>query len=394
MNLFTRDGWCQTVLYASRVSGFLAAWHVVVFTAERYVIVHHPLRKDEFCTKRRARFVVCVVVAIALVLYTPTTWTHDVIRFGKLAACAPLPRHQYLMSAMATVDTLLSCLVPSLLIVVLNGRIIHKLRLYQTPASFNLPAPCPNRAAAAAAAATLRRRSLVRTSVSASGSMHVKFTTKALPLPPALNPSPTMPSIRLQRLQRGGSPVPVAAATLQHHHGGALSAVQPHQHPAARLARGHTQFRTARMLLVLSSLTVLLNLPTHVFRVQAVIHDLVGASIKGARGKFTWQELFQLFHFLNFAVNFFVYSCCGRHFRTGLVRLCSRLRWRVRRCYAGVSCRATSSSCRLHVCPCAAWRTRGYTGLCIGNDAVSDQTVDNQKDDRPSARNDAQPPDL
>jgi len=76
VGLFTRDGWCQAVLYASRVSGFLAAWHVVVFTAERYVIVHHPLRKDEFCTKRRARIVVGVVVVVALGLYTPTTWTH------------------------------------------------------------------------------------------------------------------------------------------------------------------------------------------------------------------------------------------------------------------------------------------------------------------------------
>ena len=158
VHLFTRDGWCQTVLYASRVSCLLAAWHVVVFTAERYVIVRHPLRKNELCTKRRARIAVGVVVVIALALYTPTTWTHDVteprgahhpttwthdvIRFGKLAVCAPLPRHQYVMSAMATVDTLLSCLVPSLLIVVLNGRIIHKLRLYQTPASINLPAPC------------------------------------------------------------------------------------------------------------------------------------------------------------------------------------------------------------------------------------------------------------
>ena len=75
VGLFTRDGWCQAVLYASRVSGFLAAWHVVVFTAKRYIIVHHPLRKDEFCTKRRARIVVGVVILVALVLYTPTTWT-------------------------------------------------------------------------------------------------------------------------------------------------------------------------------------------------------------------------------------------------------------------------------------------------------------------------------
>jgi len=76
---------------------------VVVFTAERYVIVHHPLHKDEFCTKRRARIVVGVVVVVALVLYTPVTWTHDVIRFGKLAVCAPLPRHQYVTSVIATV---------------------------------------------------------------------------------------------------------------------------------------------------------------------------------------------------------------------------------------------------------------------------------------------------
>ena len=371
MSLFTRDGWCQAVLYASRVSGFLAAWHVVVFTAERYVIVHHPLRKDEFCTKQRARIVVAVVVIVSLVLYTPTTWTHDVIRFGKLAVCAPLPAHQYLMSAMATVDTLLSCLVPSLLIVVLNGRIIHKLRLYQTQA-FDLPPPCSNRAAAAAAAATMRRRSLVRTSVSASGSMHVKFTTKAMPLPAAGPPPPTAASIRLNRLR--GSPLP--PVSLQHRAGTSVV-----QHPAARLARGHTQFRTARMLLVLSSLTVMLNLPTHVFRVQAVIHDLVGGSVKGARGKFTWQELFQLVHFLNFAVNFFVYSCCGRHFRTGLVRLCVRLRLRVRRCFANVRCSATSSSCRC-LCPCEAWSSRGYTGICIGNDAVPDHVVDddNRKD--------------
>jgi len=51
-----------------------------------------------------------------------------------------------------------------------------------------------------------------------------------------------------------------------------------------------------------------------VWLVQAVIQDLVGGSVKAARGKFTWQELFQLVHFVNFAVNFFVYSCCGRHF--------------------------------------------------------------------------------
>ena len=273
---------------------------------------------------------------------------------------------------MATLDTLLSCLVPSLIIVVLNGRIIHKIRLYQTSA-FDLPLPCPNRAAAAAAAATLRRRSLVQTSVSASGSMHIKFTTKPMRLPPAV-PSPDTPtaaSIRLHRLRQVQLRSSAPPAALQHR--GRTDEIQQYQ-PAARLARGQAQFRTARMLLVLSSLTVMLNLPTHVFRVQAVVHDLVGGSVKGARCKFTWQELFQLVHFFNFAVNFFVYSCCGRQFRTGLVRLCTRLRLRVTRCCTGVTCTITSS-CR---CRCQALSRRGYTGICIGNDAVTDN--DDHKD--------------
>ena len=101
--LFTRDGWCQTILYLSRVSAFLAAWHVVSFTAERYVIVYHPLRKDYFCTKRRARIVAGCLATVAMTLYVPTTWTHDVIRFGRIAVCAPLPRHNYVTSCVGRV---------------------------------------------------------------------------------------------------------------------------------------------------------------------------------------------------------------------------------------------------------------------------------------------------
>ena len=177
---------------------------------------------------------------------------------------------------MATVDTLLSCLVPSLLIVVLNGRIIHKIRLYQTSAFDPPPPPSPNRAAVAAAtaAAMRRRRSLVQTSMSASGSMHIKFTLKALPLQGPDDATAADASIRLHRLRRAQLRASAPAITTTLQHAGAATDFPQYQLPTARLARGQAQFRTARMLLVLSSLTVLLNLPTHVFRVQAVIHHV------------------------------------------------------------------------------------------------------------------------
>jgi len=56
------------------------------------------------CTMTSTACGVTSLMGHAGVMSLPTTWTHDVIRFGKLAVCAPLPRHQYLMSVMATVE--------------------------------------------------------------------------------------------------------------------------------------------------------------------------------------------------------------------------------------------------------------------------------------------------
>ena len=111
--------------------------------------------------------------------------------------------------------------------------------------------------------------------------MHIKFTSKALSQP---FQGPDDASIRLHRLRRSQqwASAPAIIATLQQTgavtdvplQAGGTTVVPQYQLPAARVARGQAHFRTARMLLVLSSLTVLLNLPTHVFRVQAVIHHV------------------------------------------------------------------------------------------------------------------------
>jgi hypothetical protein len=365
VNLFNSDGWCQSVLYATRVSEFLAAWYVVSFTAERYVTVYYPLRKDSFCTRRRARLVVFVLTIVAFVFYLPTFWTHDVVLIGHLAACSPLPRHHYVITALTSVDLLVSCLVPSIAVVALNVRIIAKIHRYQKVTlgaarlASNFTAAGGGVAAAvvpdaAECSAPFRRRSMVQTSVSASGSMHIKFTTSKMVTAPALghylqptvlpvnqtNPSKRLSSVSQQLKPEQilmTSPLRVDRATVERG-GGRPSVVARSQSgvppPAVnrRLVRGQSQLRTARMLLVLSSVIVLLNLPTHVFRVQSVVHQLIGGLARAHRDRFTWQELFQLVQFTNFAVNFFVYSLCGRQFRIGLVRLCTRQRIRMRRC--------------------------------------------------------------
>ena len=43
--LFATDGWCEVVEYVNDVCGFLAMWMVLSFTAERYIVTYHPLKK-------------------------------------------------------------------------------------------------------------------------------------------------------------------------------------------------------------------------------------------------------------------------------------------------------------------------------------------------------------
>ena len=283
--LFRQQGWCQGTVYFTYVFCFLSVWNVVSFTAERYIIVYHPLRKDAFCTRKKAKIVVGVFAFISLVMYTFALWTSGIITFDNQGVCTPLPRYYDVITVMTSIDTILSCIIPSVLIVILNVRIILKLHQYQLKR-----AELSRSVALPSGDVHLRRRSLIHASISITGSMHIKFSS------PNKDHDPS-----------------TATQTI----------VYPDN--CQRVVRSRSQFRTARMLLVLSSVFVLLNLPSHVFRVQVFVHNFVGGGTTSTRGKVHWQELFQLVYFLNFAINFFVYSAYGRQFRNSLKRMCRPL---------------------------------------------------------------------
>lgn len=131
--LYTSHGWCPAVMYVSRVSGCVAAWSVVSFTAERYVTVHYPLLKDVICTRKRASCGAVFMLSASFIFYTYIAWSYQVIPMRGLAKslCSPVARHPYFMSVMIGADTLLSCLIPTVVIVILNASIICKIRKYQ-----------------------------------------------------------------------------------------------------------------------------------------------------------------------------------------------------------------------------------------------------------------------
>ena len=205
--------------------------------------------------------------------------------------CMPFPHYFDLLTILTSLDTILALLVPSIIIVVLNVRIIIKIHQVQ------------KQRAGSNQAITLVvhnsktfRRSTLQASVSSKGSMHIKFS--------ATEPENEVGSLANNQ-EKSATVVSV---------------------------RGQSQYRLARMLLVVSSIFVLLNIPSHYFKIQAFMQSLFGSSYKGSRRELNWQEFFQLIYYFNFAINFFLYSACGRPFRSGLRRLWGRVQHKLETC--------------------------------------------------------------
>ncbi len=301
--VFHSQVWCQLTIYMTHMFGFLSVWFVVSFTAERYIIVYHPLRKDSYCTKKKAKIVIGLLTVTALVLYCWTLFTSGVVSFHTKSFCMPLPQHFRVLTVMTSVDTFVAWVLPSFTIVILNVRIILKLHQYQSRCAEMTNASLLGSFARAhhkkdppqsAPHQSMRKSGRIRASVSTTGSMHIRFSSSHNKEP---DHNTNAVDFHTMELAYPGS--------------------------CKKILKNRTQFRTARMLLILSSVFVLLNLPSHVFRIYTFVESVMGSD-KSTKGKVRWQELFHLVYFLNFAVNFFVYSACGRQFRTGMARLCGR----------------------------------------------------------------------
>ncbi|ELT90908.1 hypothetical protein CAPTEDRAFT_26880, partial [Capitella teleta] len=133
ISTYQKDGWCQMFTYFTYVSSFLSVWYVVSFTVERYIAVHFPLRRFEFCTTNRAKIVVLSLACLAAVIYSFGTWTSGVNSYFEMPVCGPLPQFSYLVNMVHNVDTLITLVLPFLAILFMNVRIALKvMQFYST----------------------------------------------------------------------------------------------------------------------------------------------------------------------------------------------------------------------------------------------------------------------
>ncbi|XP_059472848.1 neuromedin-U receptor 1-like isoform X2 [Neocloeon triangulifer] len=271
--LYNEQGACQAIMYLSSVCSFLSVWFVVAFTVERFVAVKYPLHRPAVCTVARARAVLAVVTLVGLVLNLPMlliTGPVYISDFDKVA-CAMRSEYEDLASLFNYVDTVLTFVLPVLAITVLNTSIactvyyLAKVRRAMTRQQ--------------------RRQSIGSDLSSASN----KRVSSAL-------------------LMRNNEQMELAT------HGGNARAIRA-QHSA------NTQAKITKMLLLVSTVFVALNLPSYVCRLWVFIKPPTPGD-KWLSHLIVLQHISYVLFNTNFGINFVLYCVSGQNFRRALKTMC------------------------------------------------------------------------
>ena len=351
---------------------------MVAFTVERYIIVWYPLRKDRLCTSRRSRTVVICLAFTGCLTYSFKTWTSGIMyieNVEKLALCMPYPQYFNFLTAMTGLDSVLTLIIPSVIVIILNIRIIMKIisverqrRPFIRQVSINQGVKIQEFAIPG------KGKDSIHESLASSRIVHVKFhnsnssdknqpngvITMAVQNGAVGTMAVVLPIDRRSRSSKSNSGSPELISKRKHNNNNRTknnnkprksnntntlaqtTEASRSEHIFRKCqtrvhVRGHRQNRTARMLIIVSSVFVILKLPTHVFRIHTFIQTSVHDDYSSMRKlDIRWQELFQLAYYLNFAINFFIYSACGRQFRTGLWILYARMErkvWKIKRLF-------------------------------------------------------------
>ena len=259
VDLYQQDGWCQTFIYLTYVSSFLSVWYVVSFTVERYIAVHYPLRRYDFCTTGRAKMVVVGLALFAALLYSFGTWTSGVTVYLGMPVCGPLPKYGSAVSIINNIDTIITLILPFLAILIMNVKIAYKvIQFYR-----------------ARRTVTEHRCALSRDSERASDSFgRLRITVSNV----------------------------------------------------GRSGYLRNQVRVTKMLLTVSSIFLLLNLPRHSVRVYSFIRNLSEPTYIPQHQLIVWQRVFHFLYYLHFCINVFLYSALGTNFRKAFFWLLRRIK--------------------------------------------------------------------
>ena len=245
------------------------------------VSVCRPFQRQKCCTTKRAKAVVLALAVTAAVIYSWKAWTigPTVMPDGRYL-CAVRPHFESTTLILEIVDSVLTLIIPSITIIALNIQIIY------------------------AVCKIHRDRRHMSSTHSSNG--------EANDVRPYTDPAPSTPSNRYTHI-------------------GVISISSAYSHTInPRRRHNNSQVKVTKMLVLVSSIFLVLNLPSHALRIYAFVNSFLGQPEPPTKQYLHIQRLFQYFNYTNFAINFFLYNTCGRNFRHALRHLGRKIRYNIR----------------------------------------------------------------
>ncbi|XP_067645055.1 thyrotropin-releasing hormone receptor [Eurosta solidaginis] len=283
IDIYNRDFFCQFFTFFSNLASFCSAWFVVAFTVERFIAVGYPLRRQTMCTVRRAKIVLFALTTVGCIHCTPYWLSSASLYSPKLETvlCDMNPEFKVLMTYWNYWDTVTVFTVPFAIIFVLNT--ITGCRVWKF--------------------ATVRRSLTVQK----RRTPHIPRDTRILS---ACNSS----SLRRQR-----STTPSYSTT---HSNEQQPEVKVLRRKSERRISNSSQLKVTKMLLIVSTVFVCLNLPSCVMRIKTYLETQTSTN---AKTTVILQYIFQLLFFTNFGINFVLYCVSGQNFRKAVISMFRRV---------------------------------------------------------------------
>ncbi len=273
----------------------------MAFTIERWIVVLFPFKRGDLCTVKKANIVVVSLALFGFIAYNFGIWTATSVQMPSMPGsnassipfCYYIHTYRHLLYVMNNIDTVVTLILPSCVIVVLNVQIIRavtRLNKERHQVLYNSQG-CPKHRTPSDSAAVTNHAPLSSTSVRGVCKTTRKDTRASLP----------------------------------QHKSGSCNSTSGRFFSSLNSNVG--QNRVTKMLLVVSTIFLLLNLPAHSIRIYFFIVSLIDPSYKPLQNIASLQKLFTYLYYINFSINFFLYSLCGNNFRKALWGLlCSRNR--------------------------------------------------------------------
>ncbi len=236
-------------------------------------------QRMRICTTSNAMKVVLTELVIALILYSYSIWTISVTHHSGQAYCTGLqPQFEGFYKVMVNVDTVVTLILPSCAILLFNIRII------------------------VAILQMAKRRNELTENIDMAliDNQGTKCRT-TITKPEGAKYKLAMAARQSER---------------QKHHGTITS----------------SELKTTRLLILISTVFIILNLPSHAIRIYDFVKKLENQNFSSSQTIIRVQELAQFFYYLNFCTNFFFYTMFTKMFRKSLVRLCRRIACKIQKC--------------------------------------------------------------